>query len=226
MRDPEAQNEALQSFLYRAILDKIIRGEFGPGYRLVEEELARNFDVSRTPIREVLLAFQKDGLVERSKNRGARVVSFTADDVEELYDMRKALEVHCVEHVVRTVKLNELAELERRLEVLSEKSGRGWRDEHARIDIELHHLIVKNSGNRRLIAQMKNLSLLIESLQFAAFNADLHIRETGEQHLGIVRALLARNVALAERLLGEHIETGKRNAIELFLRRPQEMVSV
>ena len=56
-------------------MEKIISGEFAPGQRLVEEDLARTYKVSRTPIREVLLAFQKDGLVERVSNKGAKVAS-------------------------------------------------------------------------------------------------------------------------------------------------------
>ena len=214
--------EELHSFLYGALLEKIISGDLGPGRRLVEEELARSFGVSRTPIREVLLAFEKDGLVERVRNRGAKVVSFTADDVEELFDIRKALEIHCVPNVVRTIKLNELLELERRLEALADGSSAKWRDEHARIDLKLHHLIVENSGNRRLIAEMKRLSMLLESLQIASFRSDIRVRNTGAQHLAIIRALLRRDIDLAQRLLAEHIENGKRNAIDLFIgSRPQ-----
>ena len=214
--------EELHSFLYGALLEKIISGDLGPGRRLVEEELARTFGVSRTPIREVLLAFEKDGLVARVRNRGAKVVSFTADDVEELFDIRKALEIHCVPNVVRTIKLNELLELERRLEALADGSSAKWRDEHARIDLKLHHLIVENSGNRRLIAEMKRLSMLLESLQIASFRSDIRVRNTGAQHLAIIRALLRRDIDLAQRLLAEHIENGKRNAIDLFIgSRPQ-----
>ena len=214
--------EELHSFLYGALLEKIISGDLGPGRRLVEEELARTFGVSRTPIREVLLAFEKDGLVERVRNRGAKVVSFTADDVEELFDIRKALEIHCVPNVVRTIKLNELLELERRLEALADGSSAKWRDEHARIDLKLHHLIVENSGNRRLIAEMKRLSMLLESLQIASFRSDIRVRNTGAQHLAIIRALLRRDIDLGQRLLAEHIENGKRNAIDLFIgSRPQ-----
>jgi GntR family transcriptional regulator, rspAB operon transcriptional repressor len=216
------RKEELHSFLYGVLLEKIISGDLGPGQRLVEEDLARTYGVSRTPIREVLLAFEKDGLVERVRNRGAKVVSFTADDVEELFDIRKALETHCIPNVVRTIKLNELLELEHRLEALADQHSPQWRDEHARIDLKLHHLIVENSGNRRLIAEMKRLSMLLESLQLASFRADLHLRETGEQHLAIIRALLRRDVDLARRLLAEHIEHGKRNALELFLGAPRE----
>lgn len=215
-------DEELHGFLYRDLMGKIIRGEVAPGQRLVEEELAQTYNVSRTPIREVLLAFQNNGLVERVRNRGAKAVSFTAHDVEELFDIRRALEVDCVRRAVRTIRLSELLELEHRLVSLEGGSGPEWRREHADVDLRLHHLIVANSGNRRLIAYMRHLSMLIESLQLASFEHVGPVRETGEQHLAIIRAFLKPDVELAQRLLAEHIEYGKRNALELFIRGKRE----
>jgi DNA-binding GntR family transcriptional regulator len=146
-------------------------------------------------------------------------VAFTAEDVEELFDLRTALEVHCISNVVRTVKVSELLALQHSLEAVEGKSGSSLQEEHASIDLKLHHLIVENSGNRRLIAQMRNLSLLIESLQLTSFdNTDDQARTTGEQHLAIVRALLKRDVGLAQRLLTEHIEYGKRNVLQMFIK--------
>ncbi len=215
-------DEAAYSELYRAILQKIISGEYAPGQRLVEEDLARSYGVSRTPIREILFAFEKDGLVERIRNRGAKVVSFTAGDVEELFDIRKALEVHCVPNAIRTVKLSQWLELEHRLAAVTDPSSPQWRETHAKVDLELHHLIVRNSGNRRLIAYVNQLALLIESLQLASFWNEEHVQETGVQHLAIIRALIEQEAERAQRLLAEHIEYGKRNAIELFLRNVKE----
>lgn len=214
--------EELHGFLYRALMGKIISGDLAPGQRLVEEDLARQYNVSRTPIRDVLLAFQKDGLVERVRNRGAKVVSFTPADVEELFDIRRALEVDCVRKTVRSIKISELLELECHLVCLEDGSGPDWMKQHAEVDLKLHHLIVENSGNRRLIAYMKHLSTLIESLQLASFAHAHHARETGQQHLAIIRALLKPDVELAQRLLAEHIEYGKRNALELFILNKRE----
>jgi len=217
------EQQAVRKFLYGAILEKIIGGEFAPGQRLVEEELAAAFGISRTPVREVLIALQKDGLVERVPNRGARVVSFTPDEVEDLYELRKALECHCVQKAARTIRLTELLELEHALAALDGGSGQEWRDEHMRIDLRLHWLIVHNSGNRRIIASMEKVSLLIESLQVASIRADVHVAETGVQHQAIIRALARRNGALAQHLLADHIEYGKRNTLELFVRLRKEL---
>jgi DNA-binding GntR family transcriptional regulator len=207
------------SLLYTAIVEKIISGEFAAGQRLVEEELAHVYNVSRTPVREVLFALEKDGLVERARNQGAKVVSFTPDDVEEVFDVRNALECFCVPGLIQTIKLNELLDLEHRLEALNGGSGQKWREKQAEIDMQLHRLILNGSRNRRLIGYMERISLLLHALQLAAYHNEEYVRQSGQEHLAIIRALLRRDVDLAKQLLAEHIEHGKRHTLDLFLAR-------
>lgn len=204
--------------LYRAILERILTGDLAAGQRLVEEDLADTYKVSRTPIRETLFALQKDGLVVRERNKGARVASFTADDVEELFDIRKALEVSCVPNAVLTLRLNELLDLERRLRNLSNLKGLQLRNEQSKLDLEMHSQLISHSRNRRLIAYMGALSMLINSLQLASYRLETRPDEAVTEHLDIVHALLDRDVATTQRLLGEHIDNGKRNAVEILIR--------
>jgi DNA-binding GntR family transcriptional regulator len=212
-----AERDEVRSGIYADILGKIMTGKWPPGRRLVEEELAQAYHVSRTPIREILFALEKDGIIERSRNRGAKVVSFTPDDVEEIYEIRKTLECLAVRNAVRNLQLNDLLSLERRLEELRRKEkAPKWNHRQAELDLELHRLIVSSSGNRRLAAYLENLSLLIQSLRLVGYRNDQHARRAGEEHLAIVRALLRRDPATAEQLLADHIETSKRNALELF----------
>lgn len=219
MLEQKGHQGQLESSLYGAIVEKIISGEFSAGQRLVEEELARMFNVSRTPVREVLFALHRDGLVERARNQGARVVLFTPDDVEELFDIRKALECFCIPKVVQTLRLNDLLDLERWLESLNGGSGSKWRNKEAEIDMELHKTIISGSGNRRLIAYMGTIRLLQHFLQLAGYRREEHIRQSAQEHLAMVRSLLRRDAQTTQRLLAEHIENGKRHALELFLTR-------
>jgi DNA-binding GntR family transcriptional regulator len=224
MRQNNPQRERLQSQIYASILGKIMNGEYPPGQRLVEEEMAEIYKVSRTPIREVLQALARDGLVEHVHNRGARVVSFTPDDVEEIYEIREVLECFSVRRAVRNLPLNQLIEIEKRLNGLNRSDGPKWNQQQADLDLELHRLIVSHSGNRRLIAHLENIALLIHSLRLVGYRNDQHARQAGTEHLAIVRALLRRDSELAERLLAEHIENSKRHALELFFQKSEMIV--
>ena len=82
-----------KSRIYADVLKRILKGKLKPGERLVETQLADEYSVSRTVIREVLFMLTRDQLVERHHNKGTEVVSFTPDDVEDLYEIRKNLEM-------------------------------------------------------------------------------------------------------------------------------------
>lgn len=75
-----------------AVRELILRGDFAAGARLGEVELAERLGVSRTPVREALARLASEGLVEIVPNRGARVSSWTVADLEEVFDLRAALE--------------------------------------------------------------------------------------------------------------------------------------
>ncbi len=220
------RQEEQKSRIYADILARIVGGEFLPGERLIEEDLARVYRVSRTPIREILFILEKDGLIEHVRNRGARVVSFTPDDVEQIYEVRKALECRAIRGTAQNIRLEDLLEIEQRLQAAnSHERGHKWNQEQVDLDLDLHRLIVLHSGNRWLISCLESVSLMIHSLRLLGYRNEDHARQTGEDHLAIVRALLRRDADLAERLLAAHIDTSKRNAIELFYRKNQKIAT-
>ena len=211
-----ANPNELRSRIYTGIVEKIIKGEFPPGCQLIEQELAKTFQVSRTPIREALFALERDGLVERSRNYGAKVVSFTPDDVEQIVSIRKSLECLSVRTAVRNLRLHELLEFERRFAALRDCEGEAWAPQHVTLDQEFHWLIVSHSGNRRLIAYLENVSLLLDSLRALVQPYTQGAKRRADERIEIVRALARRDAEAAELLLASHIETAKQRAIELL----------
>lgn len=200
--------------LYTDILRKILTGEFPPGHRLTEEVLALTYQVSRTPVREALLSLHKEGLIERSRHRGARVVSFGPDDVEQIYEIRAALECLAVRKAAQRMRLGDLHILERRLLIANQRASENWQGEQADIDLELHQMIVSHSGNRRLARYLENVSSLIHSLRLIGYRNDEYAHAAGEEHLAIVRALIRRDASLAERLLAAHINSSMQHVLE------------
>lgn len=217
---PQGRREETPSQLYSEILRRIVSGDYYSGQRLVEEELAQTFGVSRTPIREVLFKLERDGLVHRIPNQGAKVASFTPDDLERVYEIRKVLECLAIRSAAKNIKLSDLFEFERRLEELQGDKGVASNPQRfsqvAEIDLQLHEMIAHNSGNPRLISYLETLSQLVNSVRFLSNNKEEHAVKGIEEHLQIVRALKYRNEELAERLMGEHIDASKQRAIGFF----------
>ena len=221
-RKTDSAREQTKGRIYADIVSKILAAELGVGQRLKEQDLAQTHKVSRTPIREILIALERDGLVERIRNRGAEVISFTPDDVEQLYDIRGSLECLAVRHAITHMPLNDLLSFEQRFEALDGRQGPRGQRQQPKLDFELHRFIVSQSRNRRLVKYFENISLLPHfglSLRSVAPHYDKYVRDLGQEHLTIVRALLHRDSELAERLLAEHIESSKHRMLELLYQR-------
>lgn len=209
--------EQAKSEIYADIVTRILDGGLLPGQKLVETALAEHYGVSRTTVREVLFTLLSDGLVQRTHNRGTRVVSFSPEDIEDIYEIRKALECLAMRTSAHNVPLDTLVDMERRLRALKDAEGEEAAREHAELDVALHKMILKFGRNRRLGRYLDNISLLIHSLRLIGYkNADF-IRQTGEEHLSIIQAMMRRDAARAERLLAEHIDHSKRHALDVLL---------
>src|SRR3982751_3291639 len=90
-----------------SLRDEILRGEIPAGQPLRQEELAERFGVSRLPVRDALLRLEAQGLVHVFPNRGAFVISLSADDVREVYEMRVLLEGDMLERAVPRMREGE-----------------------------------------------------------------------------------------------------------------------
>jgi DNA-binding GntR family transcriptional regulator len=194
----------------------VMSNELQQGQRLVEEALARTYRVSRTPIREALLALEKDGVVERVHGCGARVVIFTPDDVEQIYEVRRALECCALSKAVNSLGFTGLLELKHDLDEINRMTSAHIIHRQKEIDLRLHKMIVEASGNRHLVSYYENISLLCDSLKLMSYRDEAHAKQIGTQHSTIIEALLRREGEEAEKLLRHHIEDGCRNAIEIF----------
>lgn len=113
--------EATVSALRRAILQGILP----PGERLRQETLAAELGVSRIPLRDAFRRLEAEGLIRIDGRRGARVASLTADDVSELYELRRLLEVHCVRLAIRNLTDDGVEELVRASEEMDVTAGHG-----------------------------------------------------------------------------------------------------
>jgi DNA-binding GntR family transcriptional regulator len=94
--------------IYETLFNKIIHGDYPINARLREKELAVSHKVSRTPVREALRDLEKDGLIEMLSNRDTRVVGLTVDDVEEIFHIRKVLEILALRFAIHNLSLEGL----------------------------------------------------------------------------------------------------------------------
>ena len=193
--------------VYRELFNRILLGKFGGEARLKENELAAEFAVSRGPVREALRELAQDGLVEITAHRGAVVLPFTADDIEDIFGLRKVLELYALEYSIWSISLQGLAEARLRIQNASDTNPDP--EELTDNDEALHGSIALASRKRRLLMSLDRMNRLLRPFRLMTLKRpDIAIRQKAE-HLALIDALFARDLAAAKEILQKHIEFGK-----------------
>jgi DNA-binding GntR family transcriptional regulator len=182
----------------------IVDGRLAPGERLKEEELARELGISRTPIREALLMLQAEGLVDAMPNRGATVRAHSAEDLDDLYQLRALLEGFAARRAASRLSEQDVAELWASCDRFD---GLGADDvrEIVKENLHFHHTILTGAGSRRLVQMArKTIELPLVYKSYIWYSPDQQ-RISAHYHRQIARALAARDGERAEMIMKEHI---------------------
>lgn len=195
----------LSDAVYETLLAAILSGKLAPGTVVSEVSLARQLQVSRTPVHDALRQLAKDGLVLQKANHRAVVAQFTPEDVHDIYDMRKLLEGEAARRAASRIDRPTLARLREMAEgfdgVVDEKE---WLSRWVDFDDEFHTAIARASGSHRLCQDIVRYRLLHRGLnRQSTIVADLH--QALQEHLAILDALEKRDGAMAARAMVAHI---------------------
>ncbi|MGC4004739.1 MAG: GntR family transcriptional regulator [Pirellulales bacterium] len=190
------------------IAERIIEGKLSPGARLVEKDLAREFDVSQAPVREALRELEQLRLVESEPYRGSRVRGIGDREMAEAYAVRGVLEQLAGETAAkffhtRPASVAELRELADRLE---RSASIGDIDDYSACNMSFHSRIVDEADNSLLKRNWEALSFEARvRIQLKSIK-DIDLVARAREHHAIIDALEAGDGATAGRLLRTHAD--------------------
>lgn len=141
---------ALSTLVADRLREMITSGHLAPGERLKEAELAESMTVSRGPVREAITLLSREGLVEVQRHRGARVITLSYEDIEEIYSLRLAIERLAMERCAERADARVLARLDEVIEQMRTIASDAPGDEHVRLDLEFHDLVYAAADHARL----------------------------------------------------------------------------
>ncbi|MEZ0579411.1 GntR family transcriptional regulator [Nocardioides sp. MH1] len=198
---------------YDLIRTAIVEGRYEPGARLVEQRIAAEFDLSRTPVREALRTLEAEGLVRIERNRGATVRGLSVEEVVDLYDLRARLEGYAAELAAQRHDAADLTVIDSGVTAFAAAmETRGGADRaHALNEANgAIHLGIVAAARHDQLAQLL-LRTVDASLVFRAFRAfePAQTRQSHEFHQLIRNAIAAREAARAGALMVEHILQGR-----------------
>jgi DNA-binding GntR family transcriptional regulator len=212
-RKPVALSPGPAPAAYRTITEQvagrlreaIARGRLRPAARLLEAPLARQMGTSRAPVREALAVLEREGLVVKEPNRGARVVELTPEIIQEVASLRAALEGFGAALAADRLSSADLAALDAMLGRMERAAGRGQFSRLLALDFEFHEFICRASGHRMLYQIWSGMERKVR-LFLSATNllyADLGGVVRG--HAGILDALRRRDRSAAQRAMARHL---------------------
>ena len=188
-----------------ALREQIVRGELLPGERIVERTLGVTLQVSRTPIREALKLLRSDGLVEISKNRGARVAGYSVKEARDLFDVIGALEGMAAERVAKAMTGEQLAALETLHAAMLAHYYNRELDDYFAANSAVHDAIVTVAANEALAESHGRLSLRARRGRYMAIMDATRWRQAVDEHEALMRAFRAGDAPAAGRIWTEHL---------------------
>jgi DNA-binding GntR family transcriptional regulator len=185
----------------------ILANEFKPGDWLRQEQLAQQFGVSQTPVREALQDLVGEGVVERVPYRGIRVIEFTLTDLRDLYACRAFMEGIAARYAAHHITRQEIAELRRIVDEMATAFARKKWNEYRELNRQFHQDIYTASRHPFLTRTLNQLWTAYPTMMLSNFPGPIRERRTlnTREHLAIIAALETRNATRAERLMRTHI---------------------
>ena len=183
--------DSISDQICRLLREDITAGRLRPGERIVEETIANELGVSKTPLRLALHQLKRDGLVRVEGRSGIYVATPSLTEVLELMELRAVLEGLAAARMARTGRKAEyLAQMKALLAGFDENTLNDNRLEFAAADLQFHRLLVLGSRSRELINTTENISLRLHLNRLRKMQSDQHdLRRVHREHIAIVAAV-------------------------------------
>lgn len=216
---PAASRKSLVLDTYDLIRRRILDNVYPPGHQALEQELASELGISRTPLREALIRLQNEGLVEVIPRHGMRVLPVSATDMKEIYEILTALESIAAELVVmRKPGERELASLEAATRDMAKALRTDDLDAWAGADERFHRELIELSGNRMLVQSVLNYWDRAHRARMFTLRLRPKPADSTKEHMALVERIRAGDAAGAFELNRAHRQRGSRELLAILER--------
>ncbi len=199
----------LAKMAYDALRNSILAGQLKPGEIYNEMSLAKELGISRTPVREALLELANQQLVTFLPRKGVLVNHPTAKDVEEIFELRKAVELYAIEKVAKMVRECDLSRVEAALNSQRRALKSGDFQAYMAADRVFHMTFSELCDNRRLIGVVENMRDLMHLIGVKALGSEGRGDAVIAEHEEILEAVKRGDVVAAKAALERHLEQTK-----------------
>ena len=214
LNDDSSMGLSLTSKIFHILREDILNGKYIEGEKLVEAKLAEDLGVSRTPVREALKQLELDGIVENIPNRGVVVLGVSMQDIEDIFEIRYAIEGISAKWAVDRITEEELAALKESYELMEFYTFKNDLIKFAEINTRFHEIIYKATKSRFLEQVLKDFQYYMKKVRIKSLQVEGRMEDSLKEHKEVLDAFVARDKDWAERALTLHVKNSKKNTKE------------
>ncbi|MCM1257509.1 MAG: GntR family transcriptional regulator [Roseburia sp.] len=207
----------LRDVVFHTLREAILKGELKPGERLMELQLASKLGVSRTPIREAIRMLQQEGLAVTIPRRGAEVAKMTEKNMEDVLQIREALEILAVQLACEKVTEQQLMQLQESVENFERAVKTGDLKQITQTDIDFHDKIYETADNPKLVSLLNNIREQIYRYRVEYLKEEGNYPNLIEEHRKIFEGLKNRDKNFVTEMTEKHL-TNQANAVKAIIR--------
>ncbi|MFD7156586.1 GntR family transcriptional regulator [Kribbella sp. NPDC059898] len=192
------------------IRERIINGDYAPGARIIEREIADELGVSRIPIRESLRMLEIEGFVAVLPRKGVVVKQLSESDVVKLFEVREALEVCATRLAASNASDADITRLRKLLERAEQADAKGAVDKVQQANVGFHDELIKICGNEILGGLLEPLQGRLHWL----FRQHAHPGDLVAEHRALLEAVASRDPERATEAAMAHVQTNRERALK------------
>lgn len=204
----------LRDVVFNTLRQAILKGELRPGERLMEIQLAQRLGVSRTPVREAIRKLELEGLVLMVPRKGAEVAEITVKDLEDVLEVRAALEELAAKIACDHITDEQMQELKKAAADFKKVLDTDDLTSCVQADMKFHEIIYNATDNARLLQILNNLREQMYRYRMEYLKDKSMHKTLVEEHDAIRRALKKRDKDKAAQAICVHIENQKQSIID------------
>ena len=196
----------LRDVVFNTLREAILKGELKPGERLMELQLAAKLGVSRTPIREAIRMLEQEGLAVTIPRKGAEVAKMTEKDMEDVLQIREALDELAAKIACEQISEEQLEELVATMHEFEESTKTDNVKKIAEADVKFHDIIYQSIGNPKLVNMLNNLREQMYRYRVEYLKDENNYPTLMKEHKDIVEGLVRKNKMQVTATMHQHVK--------------------
>lgn len=210
---------------YGVLKQRILDNHYPPNHQMLEQQIALDLNVSRTPMREALIRLSQEGLIEVIPRHGFRVVPIAISDVIEIYDVLTALEPMAAELLAkRKLSHEELLPMAQATQDMKSALARDNLSLWATADEQFHELLMSLCGNKRLASMLRAVRDQSQRVRMITLNLREKPLKSSQEHRAVFDAISAGDSDAAHALHQQHRERVAEELRDVLMNRPIEPI--